>query len=325
MLAVGAANWTDTNTIEPFSSQGPTMDDRVKPDIVGADNGNSVSYEGPWFGTSQASPHVAGLAALVRQRFPELTPAQVATYLKNNAAPRGTVPNNTWGYGFAQLPFLPPGPPTDVDAVAGDAQAFVSWTAPSFNGGTPITSYEITGYTSSTPPVTKSAASSSLSTIVTGLTNGISYTFVVVAVNSESAGAPSTAAAPVTPQSGLSLTPTPTPTPTATSTPTATPTPTPTVTPTSTPTFTPTPTPTPTASSTPTFTPTPTPTASSTPTFTPTPTPTLTPASTPSSTPSPTPTPTPVPVGTTPGMLGLGAALVALMAWRLRQRSRPRP
>ncbi len=44
MLAVGAANWSTTSTIEPFSSQGPTTDGRVKPDIVGADRGDSISY-----------------------------------------------------------------------------------------------------------------------------------------------------------------------------------------------------------------------------------------------------------------------------------------
>ena len=40
MLAVGAAPWYDVNTIEPYSSRGPTPDGRVKPDIVGADLGN---------------------------------------------------------------------------------------------------------------------------------------------------------------------------------------------------------------------------------------------------------------------------------------------
>ena len=44
------------------------------------------------------------MAALVRQRFPELSAEQVAAYLKNNAEPRGAVPNNTWGYGLAKLP-----------------------------------------------------------------------------------------------------------------------------------------------------------------------------------------------------------------------------
>ena len=114
LLAVGAAPFYDVNTIEFFSSQGPTPDGRIKPDIVGIDCAASVSYERfirrsngqeCWFpGTSQASPHVAGMAALVRQRFPDLTAEQVAAYLKDNAEPRGAVPNNTWGYGLARLP-----------------------------------------------------------------------------------------------------------------------------------------------------------------------------------------------------------------------------
>ena len=107
MLAVGAARHSSTSTIEPFSSQGPTMDDRKKPDIVGADGGKSKTY-GAWYGTSQASPYVAGLAALVKQRFPTYTPAQIASYMKTNALARGaTQPNNIWGHGFAKLPAIP--------------------------------------------------------------------------------------------------------------------------------------------------------------------------------------------------------------------------
>ena len=129
LLAVGAARWSDTTTIEPFSSRGPTNDGRTKPDIVGADGGQSVSYrsadspDGNWYGTSQASPHVAGLAALIKQRFPDYTPAQIASYLKDHADPRGAVPNNTWGYGFAKLaasdaatPIPEPTPDLIVDA-----------------------------------------------------------------------------------------------------------------------------------------------------------------------------------------------------------------
>ena len=108
MLTVGAANWKTTNTIESFSSHGPTTDGRTKPDIVGADGVYSDALGADFYGTSQASPHVAGLAALVRQKFPEYGPAQVAQFLKNYAAARGRVPNNTWGYGwgygFAELP-----------------------------------------------------------------------------------------------------------------------------------------------------------------------------------------------------------------------------
>ena len=110
LLAVGAAPWSDVETIKSFSSRGPTPDGRIKPDIVGADQGKSATY-GAFRGMSQASPHVAGMAALVRQMFPDLGPADTARYLKNQAIPRPEsrvgaleVPNDVWGYGFAYLP-----------------------------------------------------------------------------------------------------------------------------------------------------------------------------------------------------------------------------
>ena len=208
MLAVGAASWATPESIEPFSSRGPTSDGRVKPDIVGADRGDSVAYGlGGFAGTSQASPHVAGLAALVRQRFPGFAPAEVASYIKENALPRGAVPNNTWGFGLAQLPPLPPGPPTDVAATAGDGEATVSWSPPLSDGGSPIVQYAVT----STPDsLTAVVEGSTLSATVTGLTNGTAYTFVVTATNAIGASGPSAPSSPVTP----TLPPTPIPTPT---------------------------------------------------------------------------------------------------------------
>ena len=118
MLAVGAAHWNDVRAIEPYSSRGPTPDGWVKPDIVGADCGATAlrplnDYNEGFCGTSQASPHVAGMAALVRHRFPSYTPAQVASYLKDNAEQRQSPdPNSTWGHGFAKLPPPDGAPPT---------------------------------------------------------------------------------------------------------------------------------------------------------------------------------------------------------------------
>jgi subtilisin family serine protease len=108
-LAVGAAPYFNTSTIESFSSRGPTPDGRYKPDIVGADRADTlVKGPGAFAGTSQASPHVAGLAALVRGAFPTLTPEGVVFYLKTFARPRGTVPNNTWGLRLRLAPQLCP-------------------------------------------------------------------------------------------------------------------------------------------------------------------------------------------------------------------------
>ena len=121
LLTVGAARWSNVSSIESFSSLGPTPDGRIKPDVVGADCGEVKSYPeviaGCWFpGTSQASPHVAGMAALVRQRFPDYTPAQVVSYLKENAEQRinSPDPNNTWGHGFTVLPPIT----TDVASIS---------------------------------------------------------------------------------------------------------------------------------------------------------------------------------------------------------------
>ena len=113
LLAVGAANWWDPHAIQPSSSRGPTRDGRTKPDITGATGVSSSVYESGFGGTSASSPYVAGLAALVKQRFSHYSPQRIALYLKENAEPRPAAdpflgpsahPNNTWGYGFARLP-----------------------------------------------------------------------------------------------------------------------------------------------------------------------------------------------------------------------------
>jgi len=114
MLAVGAAPWYDMSAPEPFSGLGPTADGRTKPDIVAADRGMSSVYAGEFSGTSQASPHVAGMAALLKGRYPDMRPEQIARYLKDQASPRPetpdgslTIPNNAWGYGVATMPGSP--------------------------------------------------------------------------------------------------------------------------------------------------------------------------------------------------------------------------
>ena len=111
MLAVGATHWWDTEYIADYSSRGPTIDGRTKPDITGVACAHNATLgrfrpgsSCPFGGTSQASPHVAGLAALVKQRFPDYTPAQVTDYLKQNAVERGSSgADNLWGQGFATL------------------------------------------------------------------------------------------------------------------------------------------------------------------------------------------------------------------------------
>ncbi len=101
-------------------------------------------------------------------------------------------------YSVAVTPRGVPGPPTGVAANPGSASATVSWTAPASTGGSPITAYIVTssGGQSTTVPGTARSA------LVSGLTNGVGYTFTVVARNAIGDGPPGTTS-PVTPSSSV--------------------------------------------------------------------------------------------------------------------------
>ena len=93
-----------------------------------------------------------------------------------------------------------PGAPTSVTATAGDTTATVSFVAPASNGGSAITGYRVT----STPDgVIATGASSPIT--VTGLTNGTSYTFTVVAINAVGDSAPGGPSNAVVPQGAPTL------------------------------------------------------------------------------------------------------------------------
>jgi uncharacterized protein (TIGR02145 family) len=88
-----------------------------------------------------------------------------------------------------------PGPPTSVSANSGSsAQATVSFSAPAYNGGSTITVYTVT---SNPGGITATGATSPIN--ITGLTNGISYTFTVTATNSVGNSVASEASTVVTP------------------------------------------------------------------------------------------------------------------------------
>ena len=91
---------------------------------------------------------------------------------------------------------IAPGAPSIGSAVAGDAEAEVSFSAPASGGGVPIQ-----GYTVTASPGGATGTGSASPIVVGGLTNGVSYTFTVTATNVEAlTGAASAATAPVTPR-----------------------------------------------------------------------------------------------------------------------------
>lgn len=83
-----------------------------------------------------------------------------------------------------------PSAPGSAAAVAGAGQAFVSWSAPSSDGGSAVSSYSVTS-----SPGGASCTTSAQSCVVTGLAAGSSYTFAVTATNSVGTSAAATTAA----------------------------------------------------------------------------------------------------------------------------------
>ena len=109
-MTAGAHFWQD-NTLEPFSSQGPTIDGRVKPDISGPD-GVANDVFGSFFGTSTSAPHAAGAAALLLGANPLLDPAQLQSILQSKAIDAGAAgDDNQFGWGRLNLGTAPPPPP----------------------------------------------------------------------------------------------------------------------------------------------------------------------------------------------------------------------
>ena len=98
----------------------------------------------------------------------------------------------------AVVPLGPPSVPLNVQAVPANAQATVSWSAPNNTGGSPITGYLVAAVQDSSKTCTTTGA---LTCNVSGLVNGLSYSFVVTAVNSVGSSYSSQSSAEVIPAS----------------------------------------------------------------------------------------------------------------------------
>lgn len=104
VITVGAI--TNGRQRASFSSVGPTVDGRIKPDVMalGVNNytarpgSGGAGYLNANVGTSLSCPMVAGVCAMILSANANLTPLQVKDILRNTAG-SSTSPNNQMGHG----------------------------------------------------------------------------------------------------------------------------------------------------------------------------------------------------------------------------------
>ncbi len=101
VVAVGAVVW-NTDRLAPYSSRGPTLDGRLKPDISAPTHVRTVSYGSFLFtGTSAATPHVTGAISLMHYKvftqFSGQTIYQILVPRSIDLGPKG--PDRLYGVG----------------------------------------------------------------------------------------------------------------------------------------------------------------------------------------------------------------------------------
>jgi len=119
VITAGAV--TSSGSRSSFSSVGPTVDGRFKPDIMALGSGDVVAspYNDHNYttasGTSFSCPLSAGVAALILCVNPNLTPMQVRDAMRNTAS-QSSNPDNLYGWGILNsldaINYFPPAPAT---------------------------------------------------------------------------------------------------------------------------------------------------------------------------------------------------------------------
>jgi hypothetical protein len=187
--------------LAPPSFDGVTISSSGELPTTNAQCQNDASYPN-FFGTSAATPHAAGIAALMLQASPGATPTQIYTALQNSALPMtgsGATPNFYSGYGFIQadtaLALLPLGPPSlslGASSIAVGQSTTLTWVATSSTSCTASGSWSGTQAISGSVTLAPAAVGSytySLSCINTaGTTTTTSATLTVTAASAATGG-----------------------------------------------------------------------------------------------------------------------------------------
>ena len=225
---IAAVPYFDSNTVESFSSRGPTtycwapvgvgasaalpscLTRQVE---VAATDGAQNSFFGQtnlgdglhhFFGTSQAAPHAAAVAVLQTQARPCRTPAEKLAGQRASGRPIAGFGQDALGSGLVDasaaisslagcaLPLAPAFP----SGTSGNASSLLSW-FPANGNGFPITGFVITPFIGAVAQAPQTFNNAANAQTVTGLSNGTTYTFKVAAKNVNGTG-PQSTTAPIT-------------------------------------------------------------------------------------------------------------------------------
>ena len=202
-ITVGSTTTTDARS--SFSNTGTCVDIFAPGSLITSSWIGSSTAITTISGTSMASPHVAGVAAVLIGRYPTSTPAEIATMLRTSATPNVVTSAGTGSPNYllyldplggpivAPPPVTPvaPSAPTGITITPSSGSLSVRFTAGAA-GTSPITSYKysVNGGTTWAPRQTGTTASP---IVITGLTNGTTYSVSIRAVSLAGDGAASTA------------------------------------------------------------------------------------------------------------------------------------
>ncbi len=150
-------------------------------------------------GVAQTPKVVTGTPLPTSTTVTGLTSGTTYTFTVAAGNANGTGPQSAPSNAVTPQTAVAPTAPTGVVARPATSSVKVEWTTPAGTGDSPITGYTITPYIGATAQTPVQAGASATSVTISGLTNGTTYTFRVVATNAvgnSPQSAPSNAATP---------------------------------------------------------------------------------------------------------------------------------
>ena len=207
-ITVGATTSTDARA--SYSNVGTCVDIFAPGSAILSSWIGSTTATNTISGTSMATPHVVGAAALLLAADPTATPATITSRLLANATPSVVTDAGTGSPNLllaattiAPVPVTLPSAPRNLAVTPANARVTLTFDVPADAGGAVISDYVIQRSSPGSSWTTVDDGVSSLtSTTISGLTNGTAYSFRIAAVNSAGPGAYS-ATATATPAVGL--------------------------------------------------------------------------------------------------------------------------